>query len=74
MTNGSDKSRFWTLFWSWPLGLFGAHRFYVGKTRSGIAQLLTLGGLGFWALVDSFLILFGVFTDEHGRKIIKWFA
>lgn len=46
------------------LGLVGGHRFYFGKTGSGIAMalitILTLGiGMivtGIWALVDVFLI------------------
>src|SRR3954452_22836292 len=42
-------------FWFF-LGGFGAHRFYLGRKGLGIAMLLTLGGLGVWALVDVFFI------------------
>lgn len=38
------------------LAEFGAHRFYLGRIGTGIAMLLTLGGLLIWALVDAFLI------------------
>ena len=49
------------------LGGFGAHRFYLGRTASGIAQLLLLllgwiplfvgwFVLGIWWLIDAFLI------------------
>lgn len=38
------------------LGEFGAHRFYLGRVGTGIAMLLTLGGIFIWALVDAFLI------------------
>ncbi len=38
------------------LGIFGAHRFYMGRIGTGIAMLLTVGGLLIWALVDAFLI------------------
>ena len=49
------------------LGGFGAHRFYLGRTASGVGQLLLLllgwiplfAGwfvLGIWWLVDAFLI------------------
>ena len=37
-------------------GEFGAHRFYLGRVGTGIAMLLTLGGLFIWALVDVFLV------------------
>lgn len=54
------------------LGVFGAHRFYVGKVGTGILQLVTLGGLGIWALVDFIMIIVGAFTDANGIKITKW--
>ena len=54
------------------LGVFGAHRFYVGKIGTGILELLTLGGLGIWWLVDMILIVTGSFRDKNGRKITEW--
>lgn len=42
-------------FWFF-LGGFGAHRFYLGHKGVAVAQLLTLGGLGFWVLIDVFFI------------------
>ncbi len=54
------------------LGIFGAHRFYVGKIGTGILQLVTLGGLGIWALIDFIMIIVGAFTDKEGNKITQW--
>ena len=54
------------------LGVFGAHRFYVGKTGTAIAQILTLGGLGFWALYDFIMIIIGKFTDIDGNELTEW--
>jgi hypothetical protein len=53
-------------------GVFGAHRFYVGKIGTAILQLCTCGGLGIWATIDLILIVCGVFTDDQGRKITQW--
>lgn len=38
------------------LGVLGGHRFYSGDTGIAIGMLLTLGGLGVWALIDAFFI------------------
>ncbi|HET9183204.1 MAG TPA: TM2 domain-containing protein [Candidatus Angelobacter sp.] len=54
------------------IGLFGAHRFYVGKTGTAIAQIFTIGGLGFWTLFDLILIVTGSFTDKNGMRITQW--
>ena len=54
------------------LGVFGAHRFYVGKIGTGILQLVTLGGLSIWALIDFIMIIVGAFTDKQGNKITQW--
>lgn len=54
------------------LGVFGVHRFYVGKAGTGLIQLLTLGGLGIWALFDMIIIITGGFTDGDGHTIDAW--
>lgn len=51
------------------LGGLGVHRFWVGKIGTGILMLLTLGGLGIWALIDLVMIICGKFTDKQGRLI-----
>ena len=53
-------------------GVFGAHRFYVGKIGTGLAQLFTLGGLGVWTTIDWILILCKVFTDSDGLRLTNW--
>jgi len=54
-------------------GLFGIHRFYVGRYSSGFLQLLTFGGLGFWSLFDLYLIYFGKFKDSKGLVLGQLF-
>jgi TM2 domain-containing membrane protein YozV len=54
------------------LGIFGAHRFYVGKTGTAFLQLFTLGGLGIWWLIDMVMIVVGAFRDAEGNKITEW--
>ncbi|WP_129311532.1 TM2 domain-containing protein [Streptomyces sp. L2] len=53
----SDKSMIVAGVLQILLGFLGAGRFYVGSVGVGIAQLLTFGGLGVWALIDGILFL-----------------
>lgn len=53
------------------LGGLGCHRFYVGKAGTGILQLMTLGGIGIWVLIDLILICCDNFKDSFGRKLAK---
>lgn len=48
------------------LGGLGIHRFYLGYTWQGIVQLLTLGGLGIWCLVDTIRIFTGDLKPKNG--------
>ena len=70
--NVSDKSRAVSLALCIPLGVFGAHRFYVGKIGTGLLMLCTLGGLGLWYLYDFITIASGEFRDGDGRKVALW--
>jgi hypothetical protein len=68
----SEKSRGVTLALAALLGPFGAHRFYVGKTGTGVLMLCTLGGAGLWYLYDLILVSGGSFRDAHGRLVSRW--
>lgn len=70
ITNKSDKSFAITALLCFFLGTFGIHRFYVGKIGTGLLQLITLGGLGFWVIYDLIILILGKFTDAHG-KVVK---
>ena len=68
----SDKIILPAFLLAFFFGVFGAHRFYVGKTKTAVLQLFTLGGLGIWAVIDWILILCKAFTDGQGRRITHW--
>ena len=65
----SSKSKVVAAILCFFLGVFGIHRFYVGKIGTGILQLLTAGGFGVWWIIDFVMILLGAFTDKDGNKV-----
>jgi TM2 domain-containing membrane protein YozV len=69
MQGNSPKGFVPTILLCFFLGTFGIHRFYVGRIGTGIVQLLTLGGLGIWALVDFIMVATGNFKDGQGLPI-----
>lgn len=54
---------------SFFLGYLGVHRFVVGKTGTGVLQMLTCGGCGIWSLIDFIVVATGNFKDAQGRVI-----
>lgn len=68
----SPKSRLVALLLCFFVGVFGIHRFYVGKIGTGILQIITIGGLGIWTFVDFILIILGAFKDKEGRPVVVW--
>lgn len=81
----SDKSKIAAALLSFFLGMFGIHRFYLGRTGSGAVMLvLTLIGcftsglivglglimiVGIWDLIDFIRILCNSLVDSQGRKL-----
>ena len=68
----SDKSRGVTTALAALLGVFGAHRFYVGKSGTGVLMLCSAGGLGIWYLYDLIMVASGSFRDAEGRLVSRW--
>lgn len=71
-TDISPRSRLVAVLLCLIIGVLGIHRFYVGKTGTGIAMILTLGGLGVWVLVDLVMLLVGSFRDKDGKPVLNW--
>jgi TM2 domain-containing membrane protein YozV len=67
----SDKNWWATLLLCFFVGIFGAHRFYTGKTGTGVLWLFTLGCFGYGWIIDMILILIGKFKDNQGLRIAR---
>ncbi len=65
----SDKNWLVAVLLAFFLGPLGIDRFYLGYTGIGIAKLLTIGGLGIWALVDFVLIAVRAVPDSEGLPL-----
>jgi hypothetical protein len=68
----SERSRALALALAVMGGVFGLHRFYTGRTHSGIWMCVTLGGMGIWYLYDIVVIAAGDFRDGAGRRVVRW--
>jgi len=62
-----DYSAAWLLLTF--LGVFGIHRFYMGKWGTGILYLLTLGLLGFGCLYDFWTLNSQISELNHARSL-----
>ena len=84
----SPRSRTAATLFAFFLGIFGAHRFYAGKTETAVAMLV-LGIVGFatlwlfvgtvilivvgiWAFVDFIIAVTGNMRDREGKLIQDW--
>ena len=72
VAGASDKKILPAAILAFFFGIFGAHRFYVGKIGTAILMILTLGGIGIWAIIDFILIVVGSFKDKDGNRITEW--
>jgi len=62
----SPKSRLAVTLFAWFLGIFGAHRFYLGKTGTAVGMLilgiLYLLTVWIWGLGFIFLVAVGIWA------------
>lgn len=71
----SKRSRAVAALLAFFLGALGIHRFYVGKTGTGILQILLTFCFGIgaiWAFIDFIMIVCGAFRDKEGLLITEW--
>lgn len=62
----ATKSKLTAILLSIFTGGLGIDRFYLGYTGSGVAKLLTAGGLGIWSLIDLIMICTGSLRPADG--------
>lgn len=62
----ATKSKLTAILLSIFTGGLGIDRFYLGYTGSGVAKLLTAGGLGIWSLIDLIMICTGSLHPADG--------
>ena len=68
----SSKSRLVAFLLCYIFGMFGAHRFYVGKKVSAVFYILTFGLFGIGLLVDTLKIILGKFEDCNYNVVVNW--
>ena len=65
----SSRSRLVALLLCFFLGIFGAHKFYLGKFGMGILYLFTYGLFSIGWLIDLFVLLVGNPKDKQGDPL-----
>ncbi len=66
-----------TMMLCWTLGMYGAHRFYTGKSGTAWAMaILTLTGCFsfvslIWMVIDGIMIALGKWTHEDGSELYE---
>lgn len=65
----SNKNYLVAVLLSYFLGGLAIDRFYLGKIGTGLLKLVTFGGLGIWAVIDIFLIVFGKLRAQDGLPL-----
>ena len=69
----SPKSRLLVFLLAYFLAPFGAHRFYLGKYKTGALIIVTISGFfGIWPMIDCAMALCGRMKDKDGLPITKW--
>lgn len=68
-TQYKSKKKWVAFILAVTLGMFGFHRFYVGKNLTGILYFFTFGLFGIGWLVDCVLIFVGSFRDKAGHPL-----
>lgn len=61
------KNRIVALLLSFFFGFLGLDRFYLGKIKTGILKLITIGGFGIWWFIDAALLLLDAFLYSLGK-------
>jgi len=67
----SEKKLLTAALLAFFFGVFGLHRFYVGKVGTGILMLLTFGGFTIWSWIDFIFIICEKFKDKNGLFLKK---
>lgn len=65
--SGDGKNQLTAVLLALFIGFLGIHRFYLGYIWQGVVQILTLGGLGVWSLIDLIRIITGDLKPKNGE-------
>lgn len=65
----NQKSKLITVILCWLFGVFGVHRFYLGKIWTGILYLCTGGLFGIGTFIDMVVLLLNGTCDKQGVPI-----